>query len=266
MILSGSVLASGPVAHAAPTCDAGWNTQLVGPNFEIDGNLCVNTSGDLDWANVGGQPVDNDGYKDTTQFTGGSKESNWPWTAAQIAGSGVAPDKTDIGNVYAYTTTYQKDVYAFFGFERAANTGSVAYHVELNQKANSLGPVPDRTARDLRLTINQTGSNTISLVGADSWTGSAWQSLGSLLGFTGQVNQGPVTNLSGDVLATGTFAEVGVDLTKLFGAAGCSGNYGVLNVRSSSSPEDTSSLADWIVPVALNVPSTCASVQVTKNW
>ncbi|TAM87149.1 MAG: hypothetical protein EPN43_09625, partial [Jatrophihabitans sp.] len=268
MILSGSVLASGPVAHAAllPDCPAGWNTQLMGPNFEIDGNLCVNDTANLDWANVGGQPVENDHYGDSTQFTGGSKESNWPWSASQIAGSGVAPGKTDIGNVYAYTTTYQKDVFAFFGFERQVNNGSVAYHVELNQKANSLGPVPDRTVNDLRLTINQTGSNTISLVGADTWTGSAWKSLGSSDGFEGQVNQGPVTNLSGDSLDTGTFAEVGVDLTQLFGAAGCSGNYGVLNVRSSSSPEDTSSLADWIEPVSLHVPSTCASVQVTKNW
>lgn len=265
-LLTFSVMAAIPAAQAAPApCPAGWSPQLVA-NFEIDGNLCVNSDGNLDWANVGGQPVENDGYNDSTQFTGGAKENNWPWTTSQVAGSGTAPDKTDIGNVYAFTETYRDDVYAFFGFERAKNSGSVAYHVELNQKANQFGPVPNRAVGDLRLTINQTGSNTISLVGADTWTGSAWASLNSLVGFIGQVNQGAVTNLSGATLDTGTFAEVAVDLTTLFGSAGCSGNYGVLNVRSSSSPEDTSSLADWIEPVSLKVPSTCASVQVNKNW
>ena len=258
----------GGTAPLAPaTCGTAWpvsGSPVAG--FEIDGNLCLNGAGTYDWSNVGGQPVANDGYGDSTEFTGGADERNWPWTANQINGSGTAPGKTDIGNVYAWTQTSGGDVYAYLGFERQVNTGSVAYHVELNRLPNSLGPVPNRSVGDLRLTIEQNGNNTIGLVGADTWNGTAWVSLNSLSGFIGQVNQAVTTNLSGTSLAAGTFAEAAIDLTTLFGQANCSGSYGTLNVRSSASPEDTSSLADWIEPVALNVPSTCASVQVNKSW
>ena len=253
------------IAALALPC-AGWpvsGSPLAG--FEIDGNLCLDGAGTKDWATVGGQPVADDGYDDATQFTQGSKESNWPWSSGQIGGDGVAPGKTDIGNVYSYTQTVGGHVYAYLGFERAVNNGSVSYHVELNQKPNTLGPTPDRSVNDLRLTIEQNGNNTISLVGADRWNGTAWVSLGNLSGFVGQVNQGQIENLAGDVLEPGEFAEMAIDLTVLFGNAGCSGNYGVLNIRSSSSPEDTSSLADWIKPVAVNVPSTCSTLTILKT-
>ncbi|WP_141393601.1 SpaA isopeptide-forming pilin-related protein [Glutamicibacter sp. BW80] len=37
-------------------------------------------------------------------------------------------------------------------------------------------------------------------------------------------------------------------------------------MRSSSSTALNSSLKDWIAPISLNVPSTCSSVMVDKNW
>ena len=255
-----------PVAPAAaPACtgaDAVAGSPLAG--FEIDGNLCTDTASNLDWDSVGGQPVADDGAGDATQFTSGASENSWPWTPAQIAGAGSAPGKTDMTNVYAFTQTVG-DVYAYLGFERDVSVGSVAYHVELNKLPNSAGPTPNRSVGDLRLTIDQAGSRTLRLVGADTWTGSDWQSLGSLAGFVGQVNQVPVNNLSGTILISGKFTEVGIDLTTLFGPT-CSGNYGTLNIRSSSSPSDNSSLGDWIAPVALNVPDTCPSVVVGKTW
>ncbi|WP_089774811.1 LPXTG cell wall anchor domain-containing protein [Ruania alba] len=232
--------------------------------FEIDGNLCTN--GASDWSTVGGQPAAVDGYDDATQFTGGSKENNWPWSAAQTSGSGIAPGKTDMGNVYAFSTTAGGDVYAFLAFERQDNTGSTSYHVELNQLPNSTGPVPDRSIGDLRLKIEQTGNVTLALLDAHTWNGSAWVSLGSTAGFVGQINQDSTFNLANEELLSGSFGEVAVNLTTLFGDAGCSGEFGTVNVRSSSSPEETSSLGDWIAPISLNVPSTCASVQVDKTW
>ncbi|MBW9095645.1 DUF11 domain-containing protein [Microbacterium jejuense] len=259
-------------ALAAPSADvgiqallacSGWLVGTPG-GFEIDGNLCLDGTGTKDWATVGGQPVRVDGFDDSTAFTNGAKETNWPWDAGQIAGT-ASSGKTDMGNVYAYTQTVSGHVYAYLGFERQENNGSVAYHVELNQKQNTTGPVPNRTVNDLRLTINQTGNDTIALVGADIWTGSAWQSLGSLAGFVGQVNQGPINNLAGDELERGIFSEVAIDLTALFGDQGCSGNYGVVNVRSSASPSDQSSLEDWIFPISLNVPSTCATLKIVKT-
>ncbi|QOR71664.1 LPXTG cell wall anchor domain-containing protein [Ruania alkalisoli] len=248
-------------------CDA-WPVGTPA-GFEIDGNLCANpgSSTGLDWSTVGGQPVYTDPYgnSDPTQFTQGADETNWPWSAGQTGGSGSGQGgKEDVGNVYAFSTTSGGDVFAFLGFEREATNGSVAYRVELNQLPG--GPSPDRSVGDLRLTIDQTGNETISLVGADTWNGTSWDSLGSLGGFTGQVNQDTTFNLADDELDAGAFAEVAINLTTLFGEAGCSGEYGTLNVRSSASPSPTAALKDWIPAISLNVPSTCASVQVDKTW
>ncbi|NLP84380.1 DUF11 domain-containing protein [Microbacterium sp. CFH 90308] len=257
-------LAAEDIGLLALPCE-GWpvaGSPVAG--FEIDGNLCLDGDGTLDWATVGGQPVADDGYDDSTQFTQGASENDWPWTLAQTQGQN-AQGKSDIGNVYAYTQTVGGDIYAYLGFERAENTGSVSYHVELNQLANSFGPVPNRTVGDLRLTIEQTGNNTIALVDAEVWDGDSWESLGSTGGFVGQVNQGDIDNLSGEVREAGTFAEIAINITDLFEGEGCSGNFGVLNVRSSASPEDTSALSDWVAPISVNVPSTCATLTIFKT-
>jgi hypothetical protein len=109
-------------AAADPPCSNGdlQNTGSVlvppappGNAFEIDGNLCLNTPGNLDWANVGGQPVANDGFNDLTQFTQGAKENNWPWNAGEVnPTSSTAGNALDIGNVYAFTQTVGGHVYA----------------------------------------------------------------------------------------------------------------------------------------------------------
>jgi hypothetical protein len=272
-----------PAADPPAAC-----TQPQAPNstvvagFEIDGNLCTNTPGNLDWDNVGGQPVQIDGFADSTQFTQGASEANWPWSNGQITGVNSAPAADDIGNVYAFDQISGTQVFAYFGFQRRSGTGSVAYYVELNQKPNRVvgtpganGPVPDRTTGDLRLTFYQGGNSPISLVNAATWSAGStanagsWVSLPSLAGFSGATNQlAGVTDLSGASLPIYTFAEVAINLTALFpGDSGlCSGTYGYTNLRSASSPSANSSLGDWISPVALDVPSTCASLRVNKAW
>ena len=99
--------------------------------------LCLDGDGTLDWANVGGQPVASDGFDDPEQFDQGASEANWPVAAPQadyVLNSGSGSAKTDIGNVYAYTQTVggQRRTRTS-SFERQVNTGSVSYHVELNQ-------------------------------------------------------------------------------------------------------------------------------------
>jgi hypothetical protein len=249
----------------------------------MDGNLCQNSSPNLDWANVGGQPVASDGFNDLTQFTQGAKENNWPWSAAQVnPNSSTAGNSLDIGNVYAFTQTVGGHVYAYFGFERDTDTGSAAYYVELNQKPNTptgsppTGPVPNRTTGDLRLAFDQGGDNLISLAEADAWspagcssppgpaTTQSWCPISNPTGFTGTFSQNTVHNLSGTSLSPGTFAEVAIDLTALFAPAGCSGNYDTVNLRSASSPSPTSSLGDWIQPVAMSVPSTCTTTTASQ--
>jgi hypothetical protein len=258
-------LAAEDIGLLALACE-GWpvaGSPVAG--FEIDGNLCLDGDGTMDWATVGGQPAGNDGYDDATQFTGGASENNWPWSAAQTQGAGVATAQSDIGNVYAYSQTVNGNVYAYVGFERNATTGTIGYYVELNQESNVFGPVPDRTVGDLRLVIEQNGNITIKLVGADVWDGAEWVSLGSLAGFVGQTSQGEIENLSGAILGKGAFGEIAINLTALFGEAGCSGAYGVLNVRSNSSAgNNNSAMKDWIAPIDLNVPSTCSSLTIRK--
>ena len=235
--------------------------------FEIDGNLCLNpdTSTGTDWANTGS--LLDDQYDDSTGFSGGAKEENWPWPAGDTTSTGISPATNDIGPVHVYSAVAASSVYAILGFERARSTGSISYHVEMNAKPNLYGPVPDRSPGDLRLTLEQTGNETIALVDAATWDATdGWQSLGSLAGFTGQVNQGATDNLDDDELVRGTFAEVAINLTALFGETGCSGEYGTLNLRSSTSPSETSSLKDWVEPISFQVPSTCASVIVDKEW
>ncbi len=259
-------LAETDIAALALAC-AGWpvaGSPVAG--FEIDGNLCLDGAGIKDWATVGGQPVASDGFDDATQFDQGASESNWPWSVNQTDGSGVATGQSDIGNVYAYTQTVNGNVFAYLGFERDATTGTIGYYVELNKKANLHGPVPDRSVGDLRLTIEQNGNVTIFLVGADTWDGTKWVPIGSLAGFVGQTAQGDIDNLTGQILKLGSFAEAAINLTALFGNAGCSGAYGVLNVRSNSSAgNENSSMKDWIKPVSLNVPSTCATLKILKT-
>jgi hypothetical protein len=277
-----AVTAPAATANADPPCtDAVSSNATVVAGFEIDGNLCVNTAGNSDWSTVGGQPVAQDGYLDSTAFTQGASESNWPWTSAQIAGTvnnGQAQE--DIGNVYATSRTVNGSVYAIFGFQRrASGSGSFADRIELNQLPNRRvgtartgSPVPNRTTGDLRLTFTQTGTSPIGITGAARWvsTGAntgAWISLPSLVGFNGAINSVPVTDLSGGTVPAFTFAEVAVNLTTLFRAADlCSDSYGTLNMRSSASETETGSLVDWDAPVSFDVPSTCASVQVDKSW
>src|SRR5262245_5260511 len=164
--------------------------------FELDGNLCQNFAANADWSTVGGQPIATDGFNDSTQFTQGSAERDWPWTVGQVSGNGTAGNAQDIGNVYAFTQIAGGRVFTYFGFDRNATSGSTAYYVELNQLPNRPtgsqlpGPVPNRTNGDLRLVFNQQGSTFITLVGADRWSSTgpntgSWVRLPSTAGFTG---------------------------------------------------------------------------------
>jgi len=267
-------------AAADPPCTEpqASNASVVPPppapdGFEIDGNLCVNTEGNLDWSNVPAV-IEDDGFNDATQFTQGASENSWPWSTGQISGNGTAPAADDIGHVYAYTQVVNDQVYAYFAFERAASTGNTAFWVELNTEPNLFGPVPNRTTGDLRLTFyQQSGSQPLALAMAQRWTSTSATtgSWGPSLPINGgtyaaAVNPGNVTNLAGQTLTAGTFAEAAVNLSDLFPAGTCSGNYGVLNIRSSASTNENASLADWVEPLSLNVPSTCASVRVDKVW
>ena len=256
---------------ATATCtDTQFSNSVIG-NFEIDGNLCSNLVDD--WTSELSGPTAYDGTGDPTQFTEGASELNWPWTSNQTQGVNTAGDKSDVDNVYALQRTIGNQVYAYLGFERDKGNGTVQYVVELNALANTspTSPSPQRSTGDLRLLVNQGGNNNLELTRADVWTSTgptsgSWSALPSTAGFTGLANNGTIKNFAGtDNLEKGIFAEFALNLTALFGETDCSGNYGTLNIRSSSS-NDNSALGDWVAPIALSIPSSCSSVVVDKTW
>lgn len=266
-----------PTAAAADPCsDPQVATSTVVAGFEIDGNLCTNTAGNQDWDTAGTQPVESDpaGSNDNSAFTGGAAENGWPWSASQTQGSNPS-SSSDITHVFAFSHVVGSDVVAYFGWERVAGTGSAGFYVELNQKPNRFGPVPDRTSGDLRLRFTQSGNTLMTLDNAATWDATgpdsgSWVSI-PVAGYAAAVNAQAVTNLPGltpNPLPPGTFAEAAVDLTQLFAGTGeCSGAFGTFNLRSVSSLTATNPpLQDWAGPVALGVPPTCASVLVDKEW
>lgn len=276
------VLGSAP-ASAAPCADPQTNPTLVA-GFEIDGNLCLNTTGttgDSEWDTVGGQPAQSDpsGSTDTTAFSG-TAEGGWPWTPSQISGSNPSGN-ADITHVFASAEIANDEVIAYIGWERAATQGTVGFYVELNQQPNRLlangqpGPVPNRTDGDLRLRFIQQGNTLLALDAAYTWASSGPDSgtwtPAPVTGYAARTNGVAVSNLPNvtpNPMPAGTFAEVAVNLSDLFaGIGGCSGEFGYLNLRSVSSLQATNPpLQDWVRPIDLGVPSTCPAVVLQKRW
>jgi hypothetical protein len=263
-----------------PADPANWG------GFEIDANLCLNTTGTtgtLDWDTVAGpQPVATDlvGSGDLSAFTGGADESNGPnWSVTQTTNSSGIPSgqaRSDIGNVYASSQVVGEDVFAYVGFELQGGTGTASLHMELNQKPNNDPscprgnrgvPSPCRTVGDLLLGFDKSGGGPITLAQTWTWNGSAWVVMANPAGVAvGRANLAAVTSLDNRTLIAGRFGEVAVNLTTLFGPVGCSGSFGTLNMRTSASTTLTSGLIDWVRPIDLSVPSTCPTVVLQKRW
>ncbi|MGH3506043.1 MAG: hypothetical protein ACRDO2_02430, partial [Nocardioidaceae bacterium] len=212
------------------------NAITVG-GFEIDGNMV--SDGDLDWATAGDQPAatDGTGANETLAFVPGNtaKElnpDNWSFD-----NSAVTPDANDIGDLYEYSTTdpVTGDQHIFFGFERAKNTGSIAYSIELNQLSaapNSNGfLVPDRSVGDVLISVTQQGGSVFSIDGVYTWNGSDWSLVpGGIAAIVGATNAAPITDVDGNSLPAGRFLELSVNLSDIFGVPSCPGkNFESLN-------------------------------------
>ena len=107
----------------------------------------------------------------------GSKEFQNPSDWAE--GTGTATDQGDISDVYSHFTTGSSS-WAFLGFRRIAQSGTMTFMAELNQKANlpkeagdSVQFRPDRSVNDLLLRFEQDGNGNFALTAAYKWTQSA---------------------------------------------------------------------------------------------
>jgi hypothetical protein len=271
-IAGGAVLASAALGGTAGGPTAALAV-LTGPQriggFEIDGDLYSGTmspasqAGD-DWAEgntgmglvTGPSLVDPIGHGDTTNFAVGAKESQDPETWHAIAGT--APGKADFGNVYEASRMYGGQLWLYLGLERVLAGGTVYFDFELDQQpdiTNTHGvAIPARTKGDVLLQATQHG-NGLFTFGATYQTWSCtdpamcdatgvWSApqdaTAAFYGLANDVaiNAGPWTDAiaSKDMIGTGQFAEMAVDLTALMIAPGCeTGGFMALNVRSVAS-------------------------------
>jgi hypothetical protein len=243
--------------------------------FEIDGNTTVDGGG-LDWATTGTRTPDPTGNVDDSNFTGGSKEFQNP--SAWKEGTGTSTNQGDISDVYSHFATGTES-WGLLGFRRIAQSGTMTFMVEFNQKANlpqqaddSVQFRPDRTVNDLLLRFEQDGNGNFALTHAYKWTQSAGGSFASgcfqVPGYTTPSAWCPTSTAgSGFAGATGEnklFAEAAVNLSSFDSVGDCRGAFGVMNVRSFAGDSESSSLLDFVGGIGISVPPTCGSLVINK--
>jgi hypothetical protein len=208
--------------------------------FEIDGNC--QSDGLLDWNSsaVGTQPKANDGLlpgADSTSFV-------------------ANPGKSDVQYVYAYTHGDNTALWLDFAFTRPADTGSVAYELELNQSDAINAGVPVRTLGDWMFRITQNGNGNFALDSVQQWTASGWGT-----------DQG-TSGLAAAANAEGSFFEIALNLTTLIHLQpSCppSAVFTALNMRTHTSPSQSSALADYIAPITITPPNNCPNLTLNKT-
>jgi uncharacterized repeat protein (TIGR01451 family) len=272
------------VAPATSLAANSSNTKVMG-GFEIDGDFPANTADD--WANsansgaglVDGPTVQDPISADPTVLATGVSDADpvtdWAYTSAQ------APQKADIGNVYAVNRVFSGDQWAYVGIERQSGQGTVQYDLEFNKLGNRKltngVSVPNRSPGDLLFTATQTGGGgwTINAT-VQHWTG-AWDtgswsapvaiSTSLFYGLANQFDAPHPTSWPdalGSTVPSNQFAEMAMDVSAIAADfIGCPG-YGTLNIRSISSTGSTPELKDVVDPIPLNL-STCGSLSWKKQ-
>jgi LPXTG-motif cell wall-anchored protein len=271
--LADAILAKAFAALAAeaaiPVPCVGGPATVVG-GYEIDGNNCAQTHHDWDTTGL----YTEDGLGDSTSFAGGNSEGDDP---ADWAGGGPVPNgKSDIGDFWAYSQVNGGDVYGFFAITNDSTSGGTSqYDVEYNQQDNIAQggiTVPDRTPGDLLFRFSSTGSDPIVFTDAKRWTlesDDAWDEV-TCEDITDDAGWCTIPIPGGvfaqQVNADGTFFEGAINISLLIGEGNCSGNFGVVQVRSVTGGSFyTSSLKDYVDPLGVNTPSTCGSIIIEKN-
>jgi len=268
-----------PVDITVPCGDSDANL-LVG-GFEIDGDLCVNHSGE-DWDNApfatDAADYTVDGFDDSTTFTNGDSENNDPSTWHI---NGPTPNgKSDIGTAYAYSKVSGGDVFGFFAFTNTSTAGGTQqYDVEYNQneaKANANGAtVPVREPGDLLFRFSSTGNDPLTFTDAKIYT---LQSSGDwdgskCFGITSSSPAGgwctltiPPNSYKADSSDDGLFQEGSIKISAFFAAGTCSGVFGTTQIRSvTGNSFATSALKDYVFPLDVTTPSSCGTLKLEKT-
>lgn len=243
-------------ASAAPDCDLG--------GFEIDGDLPVNCPPGIDdWNSVDFASTEQGGT-----YSASSKDVDSPttWTSA-----GSTPDKADFATVYTYAqVAADGHYYLYVAWDRTGVSGTAKYAIDLSYAGANLGP------NGVPRPLHDEGG----IVAYINMSGGSAPALGQLCAYDNQVdypdnvNSDPgdcTTNTNGfasAIGASGTFFEVGFDLTLLAGVApGCPPltDQATVYMRSITGGSGNGNLKAYVAPLAVDPPSTCGEVTVTKE-
>jgi hypothetical protein len=264
---------------------AGQSAANISPStFEgNDGNLVVNTAGNIDWATLidtntrpagasysAGQDLPS-GTGDNS-FGNGSKEDSVDVTV----GDGSIPNsKSDLARFAVGSQIINNKVFLYLAWSRENLSGTVNFDFELNKLAQpdltTLGPKHlNRSIGDVLISYDfQGGSNTPTLT-RRLWTGSQWGPEGLLSASfaEGQTNGSPVSEnlLNPAVLRPAQqFGEASINLTDagLIPPNACEGFTSAYVKGRSSSGGFTAALKDFIAPVPVTVTN-CGILIVDK--
>lgn len=265
---------------------------LTGSDFEIEGNMVVDTTGKIDWANapnyVRTTPDDLVKSRNDEAFGNGAKEDS---TEPGVVFGSIPPNKNDIR---AFFTSWEikptgdggtNEIFLYLGWTRRQEAGSVNFDIELNQIAPDPIAAGDdtmtlnRTAGDILIMFDFAGGGGTVQLGYHKWitTGNpatdceannslpCWDKVHTLSSAVAQgaVNDGFTVT---DPKATGNqptsyetllFGEAGINLTAagLLPPGACKG-FATSFVKSRSSPSFNAELKDFVRPIPTNI-NTC---------
>ena len=199
----------------------------------------------------------------------------WPnWVPSD---NGNATGKSDYGRIASYSYVEDDHVFLVLGFDRGSNSQGNAtanYYFELNQAEPQAGndPNPVRTVGDVRINLNDDGSNLFT-TSVEVWDGNSWEPAPADGRLRGGVERGHHHGLGavvgeperplGSITPEG-FIELSLDLTSFGVVLGCpSSGFNALNGRSTTG-ESEKNLVDYFAAQPINIPSTCASLFIRK--
>ncbi len=268
-VLAAILSLSGIVALPAAAVVAGPGT-LGG--FEQDGNLVVDTPGNLDWANQPDAVVVIDDTLDSG-FRGSSKEQEPADWVCQNNRDGVDPPKDDILRAYVNPRISTTGAYLDLAFVRKDGEGDTHINFEFNQQgevtpyAPGACPIPRRVG-DLLITYDFGGTNDpVATVRAWRWAGTAWvETAAQTLVAMAANNAVPITDplAGGEAVEYRAFGEITIDLHTIPGLPLTCPGLGYVNVRSRSSGESFTSALQDKLPTAEVDLNTCGTVKLNK--
>lgn len=282
-ILAGGVaalFAAGLTMAALPAHAVGSST------FEItDGNLVVDTPGNLDWANVAQvNAADKPTGQTDDSFGNGTKEDS---TSPSIVSGQIPNNKSDLKNFGAYleTTASGQRFLNVYWTRVQEPTGTTNMDFEFNQSSqlSANGVTPVRTAGDVLIMYDLSQGGTHPTLWLSRWvaTGPGSQceannatpcwgtrvNLSASGDADGSINTAAITAANSDglgALSARTFGEAQVNFDALTGGAGHCTSFGSAYLKSRSSDSFTAALKDFIAPVKVSL-SNCATVIIRKH-